>query len=192
MPGGEVTENEKVTNFLNGLRASLHSQCRINHKTGRAFDSYMELYQIAHGLDDTVADGFRSRGSDMFPSNHHAYRGFGRFDRGFGRPRGVFKARGFRARGRGFDRGDRSHHRHVPGFHHGSFPSQSMPLTCYGCGLPGHKQSECPMTPGFSQGSAQVPQAPAHHAGPPNSGRGNAPNGRGSSRGRGRFGWGNR
>jgi hypothetical protein len=42
MPNGEVTENEKITNFLNGLRASLHSQCRINHKTGRAFDSYMD------------------------------------------------------------------------------------------------------------------------------------------------------
>jgi hypothetical protein len=45
------------------------------------------------------------------------------------------------------------------------------------------------MTPRFSQGSAQVPQAPAHHACPPNSGRGNAPSGRGSSRKRGRFGW---
>jgi hypothetical protein len=85
MPKGEVTENEKVTNFLNGLRASLHSQCRINHKTGRAFDSYMELYQIAHGLDDTVTEGFRLRSSDMFPSNHHAYSRFDRprFDRGF-------------------------------------------------------------------------------------------------------------
>jgi hypothetical protein len=194
MPNGEVTENEKVTNFLNGLRASLHSQCRINHKTGRAFDSYMELYQIAHGLEDTVTEGFRSRSSDMFPSNHHAYSRFDRprFDRGFGRSRGVLKVRGFSARGRGFDRGDRSHHRHVPGFHYGSSPygaPQSTPLTCYGCGRPGHKQTECPMNPWLSQGSAQVPQAQAHHAGPPNSGRGNAPSGRGQSRGRGRFGW---
>jgi hypothetical protein len=45
------------------------------------------------------------------------------------------------------------------------------------------------MNPRFSQGSAQVPQAQAHHAGPPNSGRGNTPSGRGQSRGRGRFGW---
>jgi hypothetical protein len=130
----------------------------------------------------------------MFPSNHHAYSRFDRprFDRGFGRSRSVLKVRGFSARGRGFDRGDRSHHRHVPGFHYGSSPygaPQSTPLTCYGCGRPGHKQTECPMNPRFSQGSAQVPQAQAHHAGPPNSGRGNAPSGRGQPRGRGRFGW---